>query len=176
MWLIDGQYLFKACPGQDRADYVRLREYLERDGEISQGYYVDSRPEQPSAGQERFWTWLKLARPDGPQLQVRLHGIKGETTRCPSCGDAFQRMRQKGVDVDIATLALTKIDRYDTLIVSAGDGDFLGALDYVRNTMDKRLELVAFRGSVSADLQALADRIHWIDDVLADVVRRPVAA
>lgn len=176
MWLIDGQYLFKACPEGDRADYLRLREWLERDGEIAQGYYVDSRPDHCSEGQRRFWTWLKYARPDGPQLQVRLHPLKSERTSCPSCGSEFQRPRQKGVDVDIVTLALTRIDRYDTLLLSAGDGDFLGALEYIRNTMDKRLELVAFRGSVSADLQALADEIHWIDDVLGDLVRPARAA
>ncbi len=171
IWLVDGEYLFRGCPGQSRPDYLRIREWLERSGEIVQGCYVTAAPEPISSGQQRFHTWMKMARPEGPQLQVRLHTLKKQQVRCPECSSGFELARQNGVDVDLATLALTTIDRYDTLMLSAGDGDFLDTLEYIRNTRDKRLELVGFRGTVSANLQALADEMHWIDDVLGELIR-----
>lgn len=171
MWLIDGHYMFKACPS-GLPDYRKLRESLDRDGELVQGYFIDGVPDVISEGQQRFHTWLKCARPAGPQLQVRLHSLKKEPAMCPHCSTEFVRPRQKGVDVDIVTQALTLVDRYDTLILSAGDGDFKDALEHIRNTRNKRLELVAFRGTVSADLQALSDGIRWLDDELQDMTRQ----
>lgn len=121
--------------------------------------------------QDAFHTWLKSASPCGPKLQVRLHKLKELLVECPHCGQAFEKRVQKGVDVGIATLALTLVDRYDTLILSSGDGDFKDAIEYIRNTLDKRFELVVFNIGVSTDLQSLSDRIYWIDDFKNDVAR-----
>jgi uncharacterized LabA/DUF88 family protein len=176
-WLIDAQCIFQ--PALERGlkiDYRRMREWLERNGPIVQGYYVDGVPDQVSEPQRRFHRWLKMGAPVGPQLQTRLHPLKKESVTCPQCSHEFERLRQKGVDVDVVTLALTLIDRYDTLLLSVGDGDYQDTLEFIRNTRNKRIEVVAFRGTVSADLQAVADRIHWLDDVVEHVTRLPEAA
>jgi uncharacterized LabA/DUF88 family protein len=74
------------------------------------------------------------------------------------------------VDVGIATLALTHRDRYDTLVLSTGDGDLLDMVEYLSEN-NKRIELLVFRDGVSTDLQARADAVHWIDE-FAEEVRR----
>ena len=176
IWLVDGQYLFKASPPGFMFDYRRARNWVERTGETTQRYYVQGVPDETQEGQRRFHSWLKMAPPDGPQFQVLLHPLKKEPVQCPDCGGSFHRLRQKGVDVDIVTLALTLVDRYETLVLSAGDGDFKDALEHIRNVRNKRLELVAFRGTVSADLQALADEIHWLDDGLEEISQQRRAA
>lgn len=174
LWLIDGAYMFEAArsvgPGY-RFDYKKLRDRIEQAGPIFQAYYVNAVPNPQSASQEGFHTWLKSAPPSGPKIQVRLYDPKSLHQRCPSCGSDFDRQIQKGVDVGITTLALTLTNRYDVLILSSGDGDFKDALEYIRNTLDKRLELAVFKSGVSTDLQALSDSIYWIDDFKDEVAR-----
>jgi NYN domain len=174
VWLIDGAYMFMAQdslgPGF-KFGYKKLRDRIERDGRLVQGYYVNSTPSPPTDAQDAFHTWLKSGPPRGPKLQVRLYKLKELHLECPKCSTQFDRRVQKGVDIGIATLALTLVDRYDTLILSSGDGDFKDALEHIRNTLDKRLELVVFKAGVSTDLQSLSDHIYWIDD-FKDVVAK----
>jgi uncharacterized LabA/DUF88 family protein len=150
-------------------DYKKLRDHLEQDGKFFQAYYVNSTPNPPTDQQDAFHTWLKSAPPRGPRLQVRLFQLKGLHIECPQCHYVYERRVQKGVDIGIATLALTLADRYDTLCLSSGDGDFRDMAEHVRNTLNKRLELAVFKAGVSTDLQSLSDHIYWIDDFLQDV-------
>jgi uncharacterized LabA/DUF88 family protein len=116
-------------------------------------------------------------------LITKLYGLKTkavERAYCIECGTRvtltcpvnvahhLSNQQQKGVDVGIATLALTHKDRYDTLVLSSGDGDLLDAIEYL-SELGKRFELVVFKDGVSPDLQARADVIHWIDDFVAKV-------
>ena len=70
----------------------------------------------------------------------------------------------------MATLALIHRERYETLLLSSGDGDLLDAVEFL-SEHGKRIELAVFADGVSTDLQASADQIHWIND-FADDVRR----
>jgi uncharacterized LabA/DUF88 family protein len=78
--------------------------------------------------------------------------------------------QQKGVDVGMATLALIHRDRYETLLLSSGDGDLLDAVEFL-SEQGKRIELAVFSEGVSTDLQARANQIFWIND-FADEIRR----
>ena len=80
--------------------------------------------------------------------------------------------QQKGVDVGIATLALVHRDRYDTLILSSGDGDLLDAVEFL-SEQGKKIELAVFTEGVSTDLQARADDIRWINDFADEIRREP---
>lgn len=53
----------------------------------------------------------------------------------------FERMREKGIDVKLATdLIVGAIDnQYDTAIVVSSDGDLVPAIDWVRHRGQKRL-------------------------------------
>lgn len=175
LWLIDGAYMFMSQPTLEPGyefDYRRLRDKLEQYGRLSQVYYVNSTPNPPSDAQDAFHSWLKSAPPRGPKFQVRLHSLKERTTQCPKCYMSFEKRVQKGVDIGIATLALTMVDRYDTLVLSSGDGDFKDAMEYIRNTLNKRLELLVFKSGVSTDLQSLSDQVYWIDDFKDEVLKR----
>jgi uncharacterized LabA/DUF88 family protein len=172
LWLIDAAYMFmsQSTVGEGyQFDYSKLRDKLEQDGKFFQVYYVNSTPNPPTDSQDAFHTWLKSAPPKGPRFQVRLFQLKTLHIECPQCRYAYDRRVQKGVDIGIATLALTLADRYDTLVLSSGDGDFKDMAEYVRNTLDKRFELAVFRNGVSTDLQSLTDQIYWVDDFLEEV-------
>ncbi len=78
--------------------------------------------------------------------------------------------QQKGVDVGIATLALIHRKKYDTLLLSSGDGDLLDAIEFL-SELGNRIELLVFKYGVSTDLQSRADEILWVDD-FAEEVRR----
>ena len=173
LWVIDGSYLYmgqSSVSPDYQFDYMRLRKKLEEEiGEFFQVYYVNAVPPQSEDHQDAFHTWLKSAPPKGPNFQVKLFQVKGMRVVCPSCGNEFEKHAQKGVDVCIAQLMLTLLPRYDTLVLSSGDGDFMGVVDYVRNVMNKRVELAVFHTGTSVDLQSLSDRVVWIDDFVQDV-------
>ena len=174
LWLIDTAYMFTSQPSiapDYQFDYLKLRDKLEEDGKIFQVYYVNSTPNPPTDQQDAFHTWLKSAPPRGPRFQLRLFKLKSLRIDCPNCGTSIDRKVQKGVDIGIATLALTLSERYDTLVLSSGDGDFKDMVEHVRNTLDKRFELAVFRNGVSTDLQSISDHIYWIDD-FADSVKK----
>ncbi|HKJ94744.1 MAG TPA: NYN domain-containing protein, partial [Gammaproteobacteria bacterium] len=81
---------------------------------------------------------------------------------------ALVNQRQAGVDVGLATLALIHRERYDTLVLSSGDGDLLDAVEHLTEG-GTGLELAVFSTGVSTDLQARADRVLCIDDHLEAV-------
>lgn len=66
--------------------------------------------------------------------------------------------------------ALIHRDRYETLLLSSGDGDLLDAVEFLSGH-GKRIKLAVFSEGVSTELQARADHVHWINE-FADEVRR----
>lgn len=176
LWLVDAAYMFNAqrsiSPNYN-FDYLKLRNKLEETGEIHRAYYLNSTQNPPSDAQGGFNTWLKTARPVGPQFIVKLYKLKDEDYRCPHCNECFTGQVQKGVDVGLATLIvkLAHQHNYDNLILSSGDGDLEDAIVHVKEYLNKRLELCVFKYGVSPDLQSYADNIFWIND-FADIVAK----
>jgi uncharacterized LabA/DUF88 family protein len=184
LWLIDGSYFYKAAYNSMRdhqLDYVKLREKLEGKGEIWRAYYLNSATPELEA----FFRWLQSAPPIGPKIIVKKYGVrsgdvgtcwckkceKSVTASCPTCsGYNLTKEQQKGVDVGLATLALTLMDHYETLLLSSGDSDLLDVAEYLCHR-GKRFELVVFRSGVAPELQARADFIYWIDDFAQEVQR-----
>ena len=186
LWLIDAGYLFNArrsCGSGYQFDYRKLRQKLEEAGPIWRGYYLNASPYPPSDALDSFHNWLRSAAPDGPQLITKLYDLKqtrANRAYCEECsamvnltcpngaGHRIGNQQQKGVDVALATLALVHRDRYETLMLSSGDGDLMDAVEFL-SEQGKRIELVVFREGVSTDLQARADKVHWINDFADDV-------
>ncbi|MDR3558413.1 MAG: Type 1 glutamine amidotransferase-like domain-containing protein [Candidatus Pacebacteria bacterium] len=58
----------------------------------------------------------------------------------------FERLREKGIDVKLATDLITAAmdDRYDTAIVVSSDADLIPAIDWVRYRTKKKIEYVGF--------------------------------
>jgi len=188
LWIIDAGYLFNAQrsvrPGF-QFDYLKLRRKLEEVGPIWRAYYLNSTPNPPTDAQDSFHSWLQSAAPRGPQLITKLYELKpvrADRAYCDECATKVTlscphgsehhigNQQQKGVDVGVATLALIHRDRYDTLLLSSGDGDLLDAIEFL-SEQGKRIELAVFTEGVSTDLQARADRVFWIDDFAAEVAR-----
>ncbi len=191
LWLIDTGYLFSSQGGVEpgyQFDYRKLRDFIELDGPIWRAYYLNSTPHPPTDAQSGFHTWLRSAPPNGPKIITQLYELKtvrADRGYCDGCGSIqhlrcpneatsqshrLTREQQKGVDVGLATLALTLSTEYDSLILSSGDGDLLDAVEYL-SQRGKNLELVVFKTGVSTELQSRADRIYWIDD-FKEMVRR----
>ncbi|MBP6874704.1 MAG: NYN domain-containing protein [Candidatus Eisenbacteria bacterium] len=188
LWLIDAGYLFNAQRSLGNRflfDYLKLRTKVETFGPLWRAYYLNSVPQPPTEKQNAFHAFLQSGPPRGPKIITKLYGLKNTTVDrayCEECGSKVKlvcphdpghrlsNQEQKGVDVGIATLALTHRDHYDTLVLSSGDADLLDAIEYLTE-VGKRFELVVFKENVSPDMQARADAIHWIDDFAADVRR-----
>jgi hypothetical protein len=174
VWIVDRAYLLKAAPG--RFDYVRLKSELEKaNGEpFFEAYYLNSTPNPPTDAQDSFHTWIKMSPPRGPRMRVQLYKLKDLHCECPVCRHDFDRQAQKGVDVGIATLLikLAVQEKYERVILSAGDGDFEDSIQYVKDEFKKEIWIAGFDGSVSADLQSYADRTIWIGDVWASVLKQ----
>lgn len=186
LWLIDAGYLFNAqrtIGGGFRFDYLKLRTRLESVGPLWRAYYLNSTPHPPTDAQDGFHTWLRSGPPRGPKLITKLYALKSvaaDRAYCDQCATKVQltcpndathhiaNQQQKGVDVGLATLALTHRDHYDTLILSSGDGDLLDTVAFL-SELGKRFELLVFKDGVSTDLQSRADVIHWIDDFAPEV-------
>ena len=163
--MVDGAYLMKAAPG--RFDYAKLKTELENanGAPFYESFHLNSTPNPPTDAQDAFHTWIKMAPPKGPKMRVQLYKLKDLHCECPTCHHQFERQVQKGVDVAIATLLikLAVQKKYDRVILSAGDGDFEDAVEYVKDEFRKEFWLAGFNGSVSADLQSYADNTIWID-------------
>jgi uncharacterized LabA/DUF88 family protein len=186
LWLIDGGYLYKAQSTikDFQIDYIKLKEKLETDGQIWRSYYLNSVIHPMSSELESFHRWMQSAPPIGPKIIVRNYSVKKTTLEfaycddceknvsisCPDCKSKLIKEHQKGVDVGIATLALSNIGNIDELVLSSGDGDLLDAVEHL-SLSGKKISLAVFKNGVSPDLQSRADRIYWIDD-FSDAVKR----
>ena len=189
LWLIDAGYLFNAqlsVSHDYHFDYRKLRMKLENEvGPIWRAYYLNSTPNPPADEQSQFHAWLRSAPPRGPKIITKLYQLKqvrADYAYCEQCGHKVKlrcprgdghrinNKQQKGVDVGIATLVLTHIEKYDALLLSSGDGDLLDAVEFL-SELGKNVELAVFHSGVSTDLQSRADKIFWIDDFTDDVRR-----
>ncbi|KAG1700104.1 hypothetical protein DVH05_011917 [Phytophthora capsici] len=114
---------------------------------------------------------LKFAPPEGPQFQVSLFPMKKYRCHCNKCGNNFTQNVQKGVDNGIATkiLSLAYENICDRFILFAGDGDFYSSLSHVRNVLRKDIWVIGYRGTVSGDLQQLASRVIWMEELWPQV-------
>lgn len=188
LWLIDAGYLFNAQRTVEAGyqfDYLKLRQKLEESGPIWRAYYLNSTPHPPTDAQDAFHTWLRSAPPRGPQLITTLYELKqvrADRAYCEQCQTQVKlacpngtehhigNQQQKGVDVGVATLALIHQNRYETLLLSSGDGDMLDAVEFLAE-QGKRIALAVFSEGVSTDLQARADQVHWINEFADEVCR-----
>ncbi|KAL4151963.1 hypothetical protein PRNP1_008899 [Phytophthora ramorum] len=174
--VIDGSYaLIGARDMGGKIDYIKLRAALEEQAATQFGdcWFFDQNPSaqrlNPALTAE--YHMLKFAPPDGPQFQVSLFPMKKYSCHCKKCGNHFTQNVQKGVDNGIATkiLSLAYENICDRFILFAGDGDFYSSLSHVRNVLRKDIWVIGYRGTVSGDLQQLASRMIWMNDLWSQV-------
>lgn len=171
VWIVDASYLYNF--GRSRPagfDYLKLKNELARlnGGPLYESYYLNATVDPTAEAQSAFHTWIKSAAPKGPQMRVQMYRLKDLHSRCPSCGTSFDRYVQKGVDVAIATLMIKLATQgvYDRVILSAGDGDFEDAINYIKSDLRREVWLNGAQSTLSVDLQCYADKVLWLDDML----------
>lgn len=81
----------------------------------------------------------------------------------------FTQKVQKGVDVGIATTALRLYERYDIIIISAGDGDFEDFIRYIVEDKDKKLYIVGFKGSISPNIQQYSSKVFLLNEHYSEI-------
>ncbi|KAL3673340.1 hypothetical protein V7S43_001056 [Phytophthora oleae] len=174
--IIDGSYaIIGARNLGGKIDYIKLRTALEVQASTQFGdcWFFDQNPSaqrlNPALTAE--YNRLKYAPPEGPQFQVSLFPMKKYSCHCKRCDNHFTQNVQKGVDNGIATkiLSLAYENICDRFILFAGDGDFYSSLSHVRNVLRKDIWVIGYRGTVSGDLQQLASRVIWMNDLWSQV-------
>lgn len=173
IWILDAAYLFNYARNNGQIDYMKMKKMMEElnEGPIYETYFLNSAPEKTSPGQTKFINWLKSAPPMGPKMRVQIYPMKEINCTCGACGEETKRRVQKGVDVGIATLALTLGFKniYDRLILTAGDGDFEDAIAHVKSELRKEVWLNGGQSSLSTDLQSYADRVIWLEPMMSKI-------
>ncbi|MGN0721497.1 MAG: NYN domain-containing protein [Anaerovoracaceae bacterium] len=175
LWLIDGSYIYKAGKSfqnenpkykKNGLDYKKLKDCLRKEFNIEtlDSWYFNSTPDPATDSQNAYHSWLKTTEPKGPNIRVKLYDLKEKTIECKNCGKTFSIKVQKGVDVGIATTALRLFERYDALILSAGDGDFEDFIRYIVEDNDKLLYIVGFDKSISPDLQQFSTANYLLNE------------
>ncbi|MDO8625452.1 MAG: NYN domain-containing protein [Candidatus Diapherotrites archaeon] len=144
-----------------KLDYEKLISLLTtqiKETELIRAYFFDGLMENdPKKG--KFLDKLRSL-----EMSLVTSMNKTKTKTCPHCKKIFAFDVQKGVDVSLATyvLGLAFEDAYDIAIIVSGDGDYEQAIKFIKNK-GKNVWVVAFRGSLSADLWKCADKIVELD-------------
>jgi uncharacterized LabA/DUF88 family protein len=187
MWLVDGSYMYKACSSVFsgyKLDYPKLRRAInKRFSVVEQAHYFNSVQEKPDPATRWFLDLISAPPPDGAGFELHLSRLRRWPARdvycercrkivsveCPDGNDHEVKVeQQKGVDVGLATIALTKLEEYDRLVLSSGDGDLVPALAHVKKA-GRVLTLVVFQHGVSSELRELADGEIVIDKISREV-------
>jgi uncharacterized LabA/DUF88 family protein len=150
-----------------RIDVKRLHDYLEREGEIWQTFFFASVTDPPRYEQTGFYRFIK----NEMRYEVLLFTLGRKTIECRKCGHARVVPVEKGVDVALATKLLTLANNraFDTAILVAADKDYLDTVRAVKGN-GLRVEIVAWRGTISAEMEAESScRVVYFDDIRADI-------
>lgn len=158
-----------------KIDAQKFFEKMQERGEIWQTHFFAAVTDPPRFSQTNFYRMLKNQLHWG----TFIFPLGQKTHRCHQCGSSWRSWAEKGVDVAIATKMLTHaINRaFDTAILVSGDKDYLDTIKTVKN-LGLRVEVVAFRHSLSGDLAAESSLpVLFLDDLKNDIeLRRPPEA
>ncbi len=163
MIFIDGSNLFhsskfyseKIIKEEWQIDIYSLITIISSERNVIRAYYFGSIPKRPSEAQIKFYD--KLKHFGIVVITKELHYDKGKP-------------KEKGVDVSLATMLLKMAyqNAFELGVIISGDGDYVEAVKTVMD-LGKRIEIVAFRSSLSPDLKNNCDRLLIIDDIANEV-------
>ena len=187
-WFVDGGYAnkaWKSVAGEDRLDYSRFREEIEKDAgeKIGDAYYFNCDNDPPSAGQNAFHRYLRSAPPRGPGLRVKLywlqskqlywpHVMGGGPVLHPDTGEPYIQKTQKAVDVGLAFHLMRSFSKvgWKKLYLVAGDGDFHEVIQHLVENENVTVIVVGTADSLSGELAPYVDLVEF-DGIIDDVKR-----
>jgi len=160
---IDGSNFFYCLTSEFHRldlDYHKFAEELTRlageETRLIRVYYYDAPIRQEDnperyARQQRFFEYLR----ELPQFRLELGRLEGPPNN----------LREKGVDIRIATDMLQYANTYDMAILVTGDGDFAYVVSAVQN-LGKQVVNAIGRASQSRELRQTCDFSIMIDQDL----------
>ncbi len=157
VWLIDAAYVLQCHVGT--INYAEIRAELE--AWVGSGFdeviFYNSTINDGKA--DGFHEYLR----EKCGFVVKLFPLKRSTYTCEHCGHHGSKQVQRGVDVAICTdlLSLAYEGRFKRVVLTAGDGDLLSAIQLVKRRFQK-VYLNGYRKSMSADLMAEANGVYWM--------------
>ncbi|MBI5000512.1 MAG: NYN domain-containing protein [Euryarchaeota archaeon] len=144
-----------------KINYAKLVEKLATGRPLLRAYYYCSHKVPIDPGVAKFHESLQYSG-----IQVVAKPLQSRTDMVT--GQSY--FVEKGIDVALVTdlLCLTWENAFDTAVLVSGDADFSQTVDRVKYK-GKRIEIAAFRGSFSAELRRIADRIIFLDDLIEEI-------
>jgi uncharacterized LabA/DUF88 family protein len=102
-----------------------------------------------------------------PYLQLTLGKLHPASERCPKCGESYEVLRQKGVDVRLAVdmIRFAQNNSFDVALLVSTDGDLADAIRLIKD-MGKIVELAVPEGARADELRRACDNEIVIDKVL----------
>jgi uncharacterized LabA/DUF88 family protein len=168
MLFIDGSNLFGACRSLSfKIDLEKLIKKLTEEKELLRPYYYCSIPENPSKGTINFINALKYLG-----FKVITKPLK---KRYNNVGKEYYV--EKGVDVALVIdiLSMANKNAYDIAILVAGDSDYVGAVEEIKN-MGKHVEIAFFEKNpnssspiISPELRMSADHFISLDEIMDEI-------
>jgi len=171
--VVDGYWVFKVLGRHP--DYTQLREYLAKVAgeQIDLAWYFDA-PSPGGAAASAFHA-LQQPYPKGPGFRVIQGWLARKTLRYPDgrpvpdpdTGEVIRLWSQKAVDTSLSHYTFKSFlnDRWRTLVLVGGDGDFLPLMRDLVLAEGVRLILAGWTGSMSSELMSLANRVVVLDDL-----------
>lgn len=120
-----------SSPCFGKVDYEKLSNKLVGNGTRGRTYVFDALPPQGHPNKDAKQGFLDKLR-YLESFQVELGYIKNETKICPNCTREVNISRQKKVDILMATRLLERAAEADRVVLVAGDGDFVPAVEVAR--------------------------------------------
>ncbi len=183
---IDGSNFYhglKACIGNTKVDFAKFSQLLCGDRELVRAYYYNAPVNQQEfpdvyKDQQRFFDSLKTV----PYFVLKLGRLEKRTIKVDKeelvktfgadtaklilekWGEVIVTYVEKGVDIDLATdmLRLAYNNAYDTAIIVTGDGDFVSAVNGVKD-MGKHVENANFSDGKGYHIRTACDKFISLD-------------
>jgi uncharacterized LabA/DUF88 family protein len=163
--IIDGYYLKKAS--KNKWDAKKIGPYIEKltNTKLLFKYFVDSLPTPPTQGHKNL---LLVLKNEGFECPEQKYKQETRNVICHNCQNKFshQIVKQAGVDVFIACelIDASYNDNIICVILIAGDGDFLPAVDKIRNR-NKEVWLLSSKVSYNKTLRSkVGARFVFLED------------
>jgi len=153
-----------------RFDWDKFKQFLDHiSGEqLFDAHYFDSLEADGNTRQQAFHKMLK----NGLGFNLHFSDLKEKRTTCHKCNDTQVEYEQKGVDVDI-TISMMKLaysGAYDQALLCSGDGDFAPLVEYLRDSLGKRVTIVCWADNISAALKNAAFKTIHIESFKKEVI------
>jgi len=153
-----------------RFDWIRFKSVMDEiaGGNVFDVHYFDCVSDAPSAGREAFHQFLRNTL----AFQLHFSELREKRRTCQVCREQYLEHEQKGVDVGIAVhmLKLGYSNAYEQAILCSGDGDFSSLVNYLRDSLGKRVIVVGWHNGVAPALRDAAFRVIELEDFQTKIV------